>query len=174
MKNTKPKDPNKEYDEHGYVVRRNKTAEKRDIAEIADMINTFIDMSDADLAQFPLTEKTLIAIRDARKLSKSALRRQRLYINKLLRQSDVDSLQETLTQWQQRHELRNQHFHQLEQWRDQLISGNDNLAEQLLSEYPSIERGELFKLIHAAKREQGTDKPITGARRLFRYLRECV
>ena len=163
----------KDYDEQGYVIRPNKTAQKREIAAIAEIIETLIAMPDGALKSMPLDDKVREAILTARKLSKSALRRQRLYINKLLRNSDMQSLEDTLAQWQQRHQLQNQHFHQLEQWRDQLIGGNEQLAEQLLTEYETLERGELFKLIHQAKREHDAGKAPAAARQLFKYLREC-
>jgi ribosome-associated protein len=153
--------------------RPSKSAQKRATQTITDLGEKLVGLPPAALESMPLNEAVLEAIKAARTMKKGALKRQVLYIGKLLRQQDTAELEAAMAQHENRHQLANQHFHQLEHWRDQLIGGDEALATFLLDTYSQLTGQELYQLIHQAQRasKQTTPNP-KAAKALFRYLRD--
>jgi len=155
--------------------RPSKSAQKRAVQAITDLGHKLIDLPTTVLESMPLNKDTIAAIQAARTMKQGALKRQVLYIGKLLRQQNTSELEAALAQHENRHHIANQHFHQLEHWRDQLISGDKALATLLLDTYTQLTRQELYQLIHQAQRSaKQTTSNTKAARALFRYLRDAI
>ena len=65
-------------------------------------------------------------------------------------------------------------LHRLEQWRDRLITGDDEVQNAALQEFPQVERQTLRQLVRQAKLEAERGQPPAASRKLFRLLREAA
>ena len=61
-------------------------------------------------------------------------------------------------------------FHEVEQWRDDLIQGKTSLISELAIKFENFERQYVNQLIRNAKKENSNNKPPKSARLLFKYL----
>ena len=61
-------------------------------------------------------------------------------------------------------------FHQLEQWRDQLLQGDQGLLDELAKKFVNFDHQHIRQLIRNAKKEQEQSKPPKSARLLHKYL----
>ncbi len=66
----------------------------------------------------------------------------------------------------------NERFHNLERWRDRLVSGTDEVLEKFVGEYPDADRQHLRQLIRQAQHETAQNKPPAATRKIFKYIRE--
>ena len=72
-----------------------KSAKKRAAQAIDALAKRLLELSDEQLAQIPLGDELHAVVTTTRHMSsRSALRRQRLYLAKKLRQSDVSDIQQ--------------------------------------------------------------------------------
>jgi ribosome-associated protein len=67
-----------------------------------------------------------------------------------------------------------QHFAQLEQWRDRIISEGHRAIEDFIELHSESDRQQLRNLQRQANREIEAKKPPAAARKLFAYLREMA
>lgn len=136
-----------------------------DVAELPLRILDTLDMS-LELRR---------AIDDYRRIGhKNALKRQASFIGKLMRKEDADAIRAQLDQVQESRHQATRQFHLVEQWRDRLIDEETNALESFLTEYYMADRQQLRSLIRAAKREKQEKKPPTNARKLFKFIQECL
>jgi ribosome-associated protein len=85
---------------------------------------------------------------------------------------DTDIIQHTLDKMDHQSQTYRQHFSQLEDWRDRLITGGMPVIEEFIQQYPEADRQQLRNLQRQANRELEKKKPPAAARKLFSYLRE--
>ena len=104
--------------------------------------------------------------------SRSGLKRQRLYIGKLLRAIDSENIEAQLRKIQHRHDTNTAHFKRLEKWRDSLIDNDKATLNEVITHYPEVDRQHINQLIRTAHQEKQRDKPPHASRKLFKYLRE--
>ena len=102
----------------------------------------------------------------------SARRRQLQYIGKLLRNTDVEPIQEALDKIENKHLQQQVVLHKLELLRDELIEQGDTALTRLLNDYPQADRQQLRNLIRSAKKEREQNKPAKAYRELFQCLKE--
>jgi len=60
----------------------------------------------------------------------------------------------------------------LENWRDKLLSGDNQEQQNYLQAHPNADRQQLRQLVRNALKEIELNKPPKSSRGLFRYLRE--
>ncbi|MCP4690940.1 MAG: DUF615 domain-containing protein [Desulfobacterales bacterium] len=101
-----------------------------------------------------------------------ALRRQMQYIGKLMRNFDVEPIQEALHHIELGSYEKALAFKELERWRDELVAGNKALIEEILTKCPDADRQQLSQLARNAAKEKLKDKPPKASRSLFRYLKK--
>jgi ribosome-associated protein len=148
-----------------------KSQRKRDMHDLQALGQTLTSLSPANLRKLPLDEHILIAILDAQSFKNEALRRQLQYIGKLMRNVDPEPLRVAIENINKGSREENKRFHDLEKWRDRLISDDKDAQAAFLLKYPHTELSVLAELIHHAKHE--SEHPHSGAgRKLFRYLRD--
>lgn len=63
-------------------------------------------------------------------------------------------------------------LHKLEQWRDNLLQGDQDLFNELLGRFEDFDRQYVNQLIRNAKKEHKLSKPPKSSRLLFKYLSE--
>ena len=159
-------------EEENYLAERpNKTQLKREMLALRDLGKQLVALSPAKLADVPLPEDIQDAVVLARRLKKSALKRQFIYIEKLMRNlDDVAEIRNALEMIHQPHKEEVEKFHQLEAWRDRLIAGDNELLNELVAQYEQADRQYLRQLVRNANRELGLKKPPKSSRVLFQYL----
>ena len=155
-----------------YAIRPNKTQLKREIKVLNDLGKELIALPPSSLKKVPLSDHMREAIEDGRRFSRGALQRQLRRIASLMQEEDVEAIKLELMRQKQPSKQQTAEFHQLEQWRDRLIDGDDSLLADLIDQFPSIDRQHIRQLVRNAAMEKKKEKPPKSARALFRYLSE--
>jgi ribosome-associated protein len=106
--------------------------------------------------------------------SHGARRRQRQYIESLMRNIDTTPIEQALVEIEQGAYRQAQAFRRIESWRDQLVDGDDDLMQTILAGYPDADRQRLGQLVRSARKEKAQQAPPRSARNLFRYLKEIT
>ena len=146
---------------------------KRDSQHLIDVGEEILKLSQEDIRSLQLPDELSEAVSTALKIkSRSGLKRQRLYIGKLLRAMDSEEIETQLRKIQHRHDTNTAHFKRLEKWRDSLIDNDKATLDEVISHYPEIDRQHINQLIRAAHNEKQKNKPPAASRKLFKYLRE--
>jgi ribosome-associated protein len=151
---------------------KSKSQIKREMHDLQALGKQLVELSPRQLVDIPLSEKVRDAIVAARSLKHGAIRRQLKYIGSLMPKEDEASIRTMLHKLQQPHKDEIKAFHQLEQWRDQLLLGDQDLLNELASKFVNFDRQHARQLIRNAKKEQEKNKPPKSARLLFKYLTE--
>lgn len=151
---------------------KSKSQIKREMQALRDLGKELVDLPVSVLKKIDLSEAVYEAVMLAQGLKREALRRQLQHIGKLLREEDEVAIRQALAQiaQPQRNEVRA--FHEIERWRDKLISGDDQVINQLVEQFPTAERQQLRTLVRNARKESELDKPPKSSRLLFKYLKE--
>ncbi len=157
-----------EYDEE---FEKSKSQIKRELLALQDLGRQLVELPDRSLRKIPLSESLLSAIHEARRFKHGALKRQLQYIGGLMREEDSDAIQQALDSLTKPKRETVRLFHQLEEWRDKLLAGDDQLISQLVDEL-NADRQHLRQLVRNANREREQEKPPRAARNLFQYLQE--
>lgn len=163
----------REVDEEGFAIRPNKSALKREQAEIRRLITTLLEGSDSEWERMGLDAKLIEGLRLARGMKASSARNRQIKF--LARQLQEEELEEVRNWFEKRDLLQaeeNRRFHQLEQWRDRLVEEGDEALQRFLEDHPDTDRQHIRQLIRAAARERSSGKPAGAGKKLFRYLRE--
>lgn len=152
-----------------------KSQRKREAHALQALGESLVKLNKSALSQIPLSDDLRNAIYEARRLQQhGALKRQLQYIGKLMRQCDVEPIRAAYEKVTNSYREDVEQHHALEQWRDRLLSDGDHALEQLVAEYPGVDRQHLRQLIRTAHKEATKNKPPKAARELFRYLREIL
>lgn len=159
-----------ESSEHG---RPNKSQAKRDSQHLVAVGEDIVKLSSEEIKTLDLPDQLEEAVLTAKKIkSRSGLKRQRLYIGKLLRSIDSEHIEIQLKKIQHRHDTNTALFKRLEVWRDKLIENDKSVLNEIISNYPELDRQHINQLIRAAQQEKKLEKTPTAARKLFKYLNE--
>ena len=171
-------------------ARASKSSQKKHMRELQDTGGKLLTLPKARLAELPLPEDLLKALAEGRRLKHAdAVRRQIRYIAKLIKNADHESIVTALAQLEEDERLFRQRFQQVEALAERLGTGDPDLLEQVLAEYPGLERQRLRQLIRQVLRQhtssdnnheddlRGTDnsdqqRTSNARRKLFDYLRE--
>lgn len=167
--------PPRHADESGddFDERPSRSARKREVEALQDLGTALVELSDGDLRTIPLDDELAAAIAAARRIRDfSGKRRQLQFIGKLMRKIDTGPIEAAYNDLSHGRQQRNQHFHQLEKLRDQLLADGAHAMADVLALYPHADRQHLRQLIIAAEKEHQAGQPPAAARKLFKYLRE--
>ena len=153
-----------------------KSARKRESVAFQEMARQLVSLSSPQLASLPADFVTSITAAQAITQG-SARKRQIQYIGKLLR-TNREGLSEQvsalLAQLDASSTAHNQYFHQLEQWRTQLIAGKTSGFDEIVRACPEIDRQQLRMLTRRAQKEAGSDQPHGPSyRSLFQFIKSA-
>jgi len=151
--------------------RPNKEQLKRETQVLKDLVTQLLELPPARLDTVSLDAEIREQLIKAGRMDRGALKRQIKYIVGLLRGVDCTVVERELQLMTQAHRRQVREFHEIEQWRDELLSGDDSLIDTLVERFDA-DRQRLRQLVRNARREHGTDRPPKAARLLFRYLTE--
>ncbi len=155
-----------------YAIRPNKTQLKREIKVLNDLGKELIALPPSALKKVPLSEQMREAVEDGKRFSRGALQRQLRRIASLMQHEDIEAIQQELERQKQPSKQQTAEFHQLEQWRDRLIDGDEKLLTDLIDQFPLIDRQFIRQIVRNAATERKKEKPPKSARALFKYLAE--
>jgi ribosome-associated protein len=155
------------------VEQKSKSQVKREMLALQALGEQLVGLSPNQIREVEMPQDLREAVLFAKTLKKrEALRRQMQYIGTLMRDADPEPIRKAVTrisrdQWQDI-----QLFRELEEWRKELIDGNDELLGDIGNRFPAADLKRLRRLALNARKEREGNKPPQIARALFRYLRE--
>lgn len=157
-----------EYEEFG----KSKSQIKRELHELHGLGKQLVGLPDSHFLQVPVSDKLREAVTAARKMKLAALKRQLKFIGGLMQEEDETAIRNALEKIRKPHKQEVEQFHEVEQWRDSLLEGDQELINKLATKFENFERQRVNQLIRNAKKEQVNNKPPKSARLLFKYLSE--
>ena len=150
-----------------------KTQRKRECDALQHLGEELITLKNSELDSFQLPDDLYDAIQAAKKISqRGALKRQKQYIGKLMRDVDAEQIAAQLEKIRHKDDLNNAQFKRIEKWRDRIITEGDKAINALISEFPEADRQHLRQLYRNAMNELKKNKPPVSSRQLFKYIRE--
>lgn len=156
-----------------------KSARKREAVRLQDVGRALTQLKAQDLQTFDLPNPLSAAIEEYKRInSREGSRRQLQYIGRLMRKLDTAAIELQLQHLRGESVAARHSLHQVEHWRDRLISEPHTLT-QLLTEHPHIDRQKLRQLLKrvttgGSKNSETDASPANkqASRALFRFLRE--
>ncbi|MEZ5539991.1 MAG: ribosome biogenesis factor YjgA [Pseudomonadales bacterium] len=149
-----------------------KSQRKRDMTAAQELGEQLLQLKVDVLQKMPLGERLLETLLQAQKMTQHEARRRHLQlIGKLMRDADVDAIQEAFLETQSGSAAATRALHELEHWRARLLQEGDAAITEALTVFPEMDVQQLRQLIREAKREISLAKPPAAARKLFQYLK---
>ena len=96
------------------------------------------------------------------------------FVGKQMPDQDLDAIRAYLDRLDSSSQAHAQHFHQIERWRDRLLTGSNEDQEAFMSAYPQTDRQQLRQLVRQATKEAAENKPPAASRKIFKLVRETV
>ena len=151
-----------------------KTQRKKDMHALQDIGEQLVELERKKLVELDLPEMLLDAILAAQKIKKHGGRRRQLqYIGKVMRNIDVLPIQEKLDAWQNSSTQQTARLHQLERWRERLLTDEDAFTE-FAQKYPAADIQHLRALVRNALKEKKANKPPKSFRLIFQELQTII
>lgn len=155
-----------------------RSEQRREALDVLKLAATLAELSDAQLAQVPLSDDLRAEVVRTRAVTQQiARKRQTQFLAKQMRKLDdaeLDAIRAALEHDKDRARRDTAVLHRLEQWRDRLIDEGDDALNALLAEFPDADRQHLRQLARQARVERDANKPLHAYRELFRVLRELL
>jgi len=149
---------------------KSKSQVKRELHELQSLGKQLVALPDKDFINIPVTDKLRDAIHAAKAMKHGALSRQLKYIGSLMPDEDEMAIRKALEILQKPHQKGVDKFHEVEEWRDRLLQGDQILVDELAEAFENFERQYVNQLIRNSKKELKLEKPPKSARLLFQYL----
>ena len=159
----------------GSGERPSKTQQKREMEALQTLGESLVELPDDVLATLDLPERLLAALQEARAItSRGALRRQRQYIGKLMRDVDDAPIRAVLASHHAAQRAEGARHRDAEAWRDRLLSDGAPALDALAEAFPSADVEELRDLVRRSDRR--TDNPPARAarRELYRAIHRLL
>jgi ribosome-associated protein len=156
--------------EDGVEAEKSKSQIKRELLALDPLTEELLELPERQLLSLALSEELLAALRIARGLKRGARKRQLRFARGLLAQADHGAVAEAVAAFKRPKRAQVDAMHELEDWRERLIAGDEALLNQLFERYPDIDRQYLLQLVRNAKTERLAQKAPRAARALFKLL----
>jgi ribosome-associated protein len=151
---------------------KSKSQVKRELLALRELGKQLISLPKRDLDKLGLPEDIYDAVLKAQSMSKGALKRQTGFIGGLMAEYEHEEIARKLELLKQPHQGQVKQFHQLEEWRDRLLEGDDSVYGELISEFTDFDVQHIRQLVRNAQREAKQNKPPKSARLVFQYLQQ--
>ena len=144
---------------------------KREVEALQKLGEELMTLPEQQLAALSLPEKLHDAVAQARHItSHGALKRQRQYIGRLMRDVDAAPIRAKLDELRGADVVSRARFQEAERWRERLLKEGDAALEAFLARHPGADRPHLRRLLREAARDSADGRPPRHARELFRYI----
>ena len=150
-----------------------KTKRKEEMHDLQKLGVELTTLSKDQLAKLDLPDVLREAIKLSQKITANgAIRRQRQYIGKLMRDVDTEAIQEKLMYIRGESIKSTKLLHLSQKWREELLD-NDDALNKFIAEYGDFDISELRQLIRQVRkeREQLQNK---NYRSLFQFIRDII
>jgi ribosome-associated protein len=161
------------YDEDMFEDEKSKSQVKRELLELKVLGKTLIALPLKDLNKLDLPERVYDAVVKAQSMSHGALKREMGFIARLIDDEDHEQIVVNVAKIKQVHQGEMKQFHQLEQWRDDLLAGDANIVTFLHQQFDDFDGQYVRQLVRNATKEVQLNKSPKSARLLFKYLQTC-
>lgn len=159
------------------IIYVSKSELKRDAQQYQQLALDLASMAKKQRDKLPLSDDLLEAmvVADKIRAKSEAYRRHMNYITKTLRSTDnVEEIEAAIELMLNKNNQADVLLNKIELIRDELIELGDPKINQLLTEYPELERQKMRQLVRQAKKERAAEKPSKGFKELFQYLKESM
>jgi ribosome-associated protein len=147
---------------------------KREVEALQEIGERLVTLNASRLGQLDIPDKLREAVREAKRLTANgAIRRQKQYIGKLMRNVDPAPILAKFSEWDGKSREQAAKFHELERWRDRLLADDKAISELVLA-HPRADVQRLRTLIRNAHKEQAAGRPPKSSRELFKELRQLM
>ncbi|MDX1352668.1 MAG: ribosome biogenesis factor YjgA [Thiomicrorhabdus sp.] len=153
---------------------QSRTDIKKAAQAVTDLGEQLSEMTENEIKRLELPQALSEALLLLKRMDRGpALKRQKLYIGRYLRQNEplIVEIKEKLAEIEAKKKQQNAHFHKLEKWRDRLVEEGDSALVEFLEFYPQADRQALRQWIRNAKKELKDSKPPKSSREIFKYLK---
>ena len=160
-------------DQHNDPNDKSKSQVKKELLELTALGDKLAKLPKQQWDSLPISDTLKHALNEVSKINHHiGLKRHIKYIGKILRNEDVEAIEQQLVYDNQQHTLEVQREKLCEHWRNRLLEEGDKGVFELLEAAPNLERQHLRQLVRNAIKEKELDKPPKNQRELFRYLRD--
>jgi len=165
-----------EHDDGQQEDEKSKSQVKREMQAFQELGRRLVELKPSQLEKLELTDKLRAALEEAhRHTARGALKRHLSFVGKLVReQPDIDAIQTYVDRLDSSSQVHAQYFHQLERWRDRLLTGKPEEQQAFIDAYPDADRQIIRQLVRQAGKEAAENKAPTAARKLFKLIREIA
>ena len=142
--------------------------------EVTDIGVQLGELSESQIKKMGLPQELLDALLLLKRMDAGpAIKRQRLFIGKWLRQHEEELavIRAKIEELEQRAKQQNLHFQKLERWRDRLLIDGDEALNEFMLDFPHADRTLLRQHIRNAQKEAEQNKPPKAARAIFQYIK---
>jgi ribosome-associated protein len=155
---------------------KSKSEIKREMHQLQDFAQNIVNMSKHQRSKLPLTDDLKYAMEVADKIANKheALRRHIRHIAKILLETDLEPIKQALDVMANKHQQESSKHTKLEDLRESLMTQDNELIENLLSDNASMERQKLRQLVRQASKEHKAEKPAKYSNELFQYLKTHI
>ncbi len=152
-----------------------KSQRKRDCDALQKIGDKLLKLPPDQLALIDLPAELNDALKEAHRIrSNSALKRQRQYLGKIMRNCDSTKIEQQLNAVLHRNDTNTARFKKLEKWRDRLVENDSEVMTEIINELPDLDRHHVHNLVRQAAREASANQPPAASRKLFKYLRDMT
>ncbi|MCK4303131.1 MAG: DUF615 domain-containing protein [Candidatus Eisenbacteria sp.] len=153
--------------------RKSRSQIKRDMLALQQLGEQLVSLPADQIRKMALPEELHDAVLLAKRIKKrGAKHRQLQYIGVIMRRIDPEPIRQALEKTARGKRLATGAFRQIEEWRDALAAGDDDLLHVILQRFPGADRQRLGRLVRQARDERKAGKSPRSSRALFRYLQE--
>lgn len=155
-----------------------KSRKKRDMLGLQAVGEQLIELGHDQLKRIELPETLRDAILDAKSIAehpskRGALKRQRQYVGRLMRDVEVAPIVEQLNALQGLSRKHTALLHLTEQWRERLIT-DEREAAAFLVDFPSAPLTKIRELVVAIHAERAQQKPPKHFRELYHIINALI
>lgn len=150
-----------------------KSAVKREMERWQALGERLTELNPSVWADLPITEKLHQALAETKRHKQHGARRRHLqYIGRLMRDENVEGIQEKLDLMDPSSEAYGRRQRQFELWRTRLVNEADALNDYI-EQYPEVDRQQLRNLIRNAQKEVAGEngKPGNAYKKLFQFIK---
>ena len=151
-----------------------RSSKKRRVQELDSIAERLLELPAARLRKAELPESVFEAVLEGQTMERTAFRRQRLYIARLLRElgEEVEPIREFVESAGVEGRKQTAESHWIESWTERLLNEGEAGITALLETRQQADRQQLRQLLRGARKEAEAGRPARLRRRLSRYLRE--